>query len=70
MVAKMNLTEKEVHEHYGLPLRFLRSLRMRGGGPRWIKIAGRIGERGGRVLYPKQGVEDWLASRPGGGGVA
>lgn len=67
---KVNASEREVSAHYGIGLRQLRLMRMRGDGPRWIKVSGRIGQRGGRVLYPLRDLEDWLASRPGGGGRA
>lgn len=64
---KMNLTEIEVEATRGIGRRQLRLMRMRGTGPRWIKISGAVGRRGGRVLYPVVALDRWLAQRPGGG---
>jgi hypothetical protein len=68
MTEKLNLTEHEVSGRYGLGLRHLRIMRMRGDGPRWIKTSGQVGRRGGRVLYPVDALEKWMSARPGGGG--
>jgi len=65
--VKINLTEREVNASYGLGVRQLRLMRMRNTGPRFLKVAGRIGQRGGRVLYPVADLEHWLQTRPGGG---
>ncbi len=61
------LTESQVAETYGLGLRMLRSLRMRNTGPRYVKVSGRLGCTGGRILYPVQALDDWINSRPSGG---
>lgn len=66
-MEKINLTEKEVAATRGIGIRQLRLMRMRGIGPRWIKISGRIGETGGRVLYPVASLDAWIGSCPGGG---
>jgi hypothetical protein len=67
---KNYLTEGEVEADYGLRVRFLRKRRVFGNGPVFVKISGELGRRGGRILYPREGVESWLASRPRGGGEA
>lgn len=67
--AKRYLNESEVEAAFGLGVRFLRACRMRGDGPPWKKVSGRLGERGGRVLYPAAGVEAWIDRQPGGGDV-
>lgn len=66
-MEKVNLTEREVAASRGIGLRQLRMMRMRGVGPRYIKISGRIGESGGRVLYPVRDLDTWLQSCPSGG---
>src|SRR5258708_32333593 len=65
---KLNITEREVNARYGLGLRHLRIMRMRGDGPRWIKTSGQGGRRGGRVEYPVDALARWIARRPCGGG--
>ena len=70
IVVKRYLTELDVEAEYGLGKRYLRLCRMRGGGPPWIKHAGTVGKKGGRILYPRAELERWLASRPGGGETA
>lgn len=66
-VEKRFCGEREVEALFGIGVRQLRAHRMRGDGPPWIKTSGKIGQRGGRVLYPISGVQQWLNSRPGGG---
>jgi hypothetical protein len=66
---KLNLTELEVEATRGIGRRQLRVMRMRGNGPRWIKISGQLGQRGGRVLYPVDQLDSWIAQCPGGGGT-
>lgn len=61
------MTEIEVEQVFGLGKRFLRAARMRNDGPPFMKFSGKLGERGGRVLYPVDGVERWLRAQPGGG---
>jgi len=68
--VKKNFTEIEVSNEYGIGIRQLRYMRMRGDGPRWLKVSGQVGRRGGRVLYPVADLDRWLASRPGGGEAA
>jgi len=68
--TKLNLTVREVEETRGVRARQLALMRMRGDGPRWIKVAGKLGCRGGRVLYPAAALDAWLAQLPGGGGVS
>jgi hypothetical protein len=65
--ARLLLSEAEVYSRYGLGLRFLRRRRMSGTGPKFIKVSGELGIRGGRVFYPVESLEQWLASRPSGG---
>ncbi|MEJ5370247.1 MAG: helix-turn-helix domain-containing protein [Bryobacteraceae bacterium] len=60
---KKLLTEKEVAELYGLSAQFLQKARMRREGPPFVKVAGRIGQRGGRIRYRPQDVDAWVASR-------
>jgi len=67
---KRFMTEAEVEATFGLGKRKLRRHRMRGDGPPWRKVAGQIGQRGGRVLYEVAGVEGWIQSRPAGGEMA
>jgi hypothetical protein len=67
---KKAIKEADVEATYSLGVRHLRSMRMRGIGPRWIKVSGKVGHRGGRVLYPVAELEAWLAQMPGGGGRA
>ena len=68
--GKRNLTEREAFERYGVGIVQLRKMRARNSGPRYIKISGQIGQRGGRVLYPVEDLERWLNSVPTGGGRA
>jgi hypothetical protein len=68
--AKQYLTEQQVEEEFSLGRRYLRLCRMRGDGPPWRKYTGRLGSKGGRILYPRAELERWLASRPGGGETA
>lgn len=68
IIAKLNLTEREVAASRGISVQQLRTMRMRGDGPRFIKISGEIGRRGGRVLYPVQYLDEWIAGCPMGGG--
>jgi len=65
--AKNNLCESEVCAIYGIGVRQLRLMRMRGEGPRWLKVSGSIGKTGGRILYPLADLLAWLDSRPSGG---
>lgn len=65
--TKKFLSEVEVSETFGLGVRFLRGCRMRGDGPPFRKVSGKLGERGGRVIYPAAGVEAWINAQPGGG---
>jgi hypothetical protein len=66
-IVKLNLTESEVVESRGIGRRQLRVMRAKGTGPRYIKVSGQIGRRGGRVLYPVADLDQWLAQRPSGG---
>jgi hypothetical protein len=67
MRQKQNLTEREVSEIYRIGTRQLRLMRLRGKGPRFLKVSGQLGHSGGRILYPVADLEAWLASRPSGG---
>ena len=69
-IRKQNLTELEVSLEHGIGLRQLRRMRLLGIGPRFIKISGELGKPGGRILYSVAAVEEWLKSRPTGGGAA
>ena len=62
------LNESQIVATYGVGLRQLRAMRARGDGPKYIKVSGRIGESGGRILYPVVDFERWLESCPTGGG--
>lgn len=64
---KRNLTERQAHEEYGIGLRQLRLMRLRGTGPTFIKISGQLGRRGGRIVYPAVAIESWLKTCPSGG---
>jgi hypothetical protein len=66
-VSKAYLTETEVSAVYGIGVKQLRHHRMRGDGPRWQKISGKIGRPGGRVVYSIEAVRAWIESQPGGG---
>jgi hypothetical protein len=46
-MSKLCLTETEVSERYAIGIRQLRAMRMRNTGPRYIKVSGAIGARGG-----------------------
>jgi hypothetical protein len=65
---KQNITEHEVNHSYGIGVRQLRMMRLRGTGPRYIKVSGQLGKKGGRILYPVEEVAKWLKSLPTGGG--
>jgi hypothetical protein len=67
MTEKKDLTEIELSAIYGIGLRQLRLMRMRGSGPRYLKVSGSLFKVGGRVLYRVEDIESWLASRPSGG---
>jgi hypothetical protein len=64
---KLFLSEREVNAIFGLGIRQLRHMRMAGTGPGFVKVSGTLGSAGGRVLYEKERVRAWLASRPQGG---
>jgi hypothetical protein len=66
-MEKLNLTVKEVEATRGIRSRQLALMRMRGNGPTWKKVAGRLGHRGGKVLYPAAALDAWIAQCPGGG---
>jgi hypothetical protein len=66
---KINLTENEVADRFGIGRRHLRLMRARGSGPRFLKVSGRLGQTGGRILYPIADFEEWLDSLPSGGTV-
>lgn len=68
MGEKKNLTEREVEATYGIRSRHLRLMRARNTGPRYLKISGGLGKRGGRILYPVAELEGWLGRCPTGGG--
>lgn len=62
------LTPVEVHEQTGLALQTLANWRStwpdgQCKGPTWVKAAGQIGQPGGRVLYPADELERYLAGR-------
>jgi predicted DNA-binding transcriptional regulator AlpA len=54
------LTEKELAGLLAITVSALRRWRYEGRGPKFLKL-------GSAVRYPSEGVEGWLASRPGGG---
>lgn len=60
-------SEREIAAKFGVGIRQLRTFRMAGGGPPWRKVSGRLGERGGRILYDVAGVRAWINRQPGGG---
>lgn len=51
------LDEGAVEARFRLKRRTLQSWRLRGGGPPWVRV-------GRRVLYPVDGVEEFLGQRP------
>ena len=67
-MEKVMLNEREVQLTRGVGIAQLRRMRLRGTGPRFIKISGEIGKRGGRVVYPVKDLDAWLAQQPSGGG--
>jgi hypothetical protein len=67
MDEKIMLTEFEVQTRFGIGVVQLRRMRARAIGPRFIKISGMMGVRGGRVVYPVKDLEAWLAQLPSGG---
>jgi len=50
----------EVSEVIGLSVDRLASLRIRGGGPLFVKMNS---DRRGKVFYPKEAILDWLSKR-------
>jgi hypothetical protein len=50
------LTEKEVSMRYNIPVGTLQQMRVRGGGPIYIK-------RGRSVRYRVRDIEEWIHSR-------
>jgi hypothetical protein len=65
---KKYLNEGEIVNIYGIGVRQLRLMRLRGTGPKFIKPSGSLGQTGGRVLYSVEDLEIWLSTRPSGGG--
>jgi hypothetical protein len=59
--------EREISAMFGVGIRQLRTFRMAGGGPPWRKVSGKLGQKGGRVLYNIAGVREWIGRQPGGG---
>lgn len=70
LLTKSHLSERAVSLRYSVGCRQLRAMRLRGDGPRFIKVSGTLGQLGGRILYPVVELEQWLASLPVGGGRA
>ena len=70
LLAKSHLSEREVPLRYSIGCRQLRAMRLRGDGPRFIKVSGTLGQPGGRIVYPVVEFEKWLAGLPVGGGRA
>jgi hypothetical protein len=64
---KRHGTEREVHQQFGVGIRQLRAMRMRGTGPGWVKVSGQLGKPGGRILYDLDAVSLWMRSRSHGG---
>src|ERR1700679_2619313 len=65
---KLYMNEVEVAATRSVSVRLLRNMRMRGEGPVFVKVSGRLGCRGGRILYPVADLDAWLSSLPRGGG--
>ena len=57
LLAEPLLNQKQVAEQFGLTESFLEARRMRGGGPRFIRISHRC------VRYAPQDLREWLAER-------
>ena len=55
-ITKLNLSEKEAAEIYGLSVHWFRRARWAGGGPEFIKL-------GAAVLYPRKSLDDFFTSR-------
>jgi hypothetical protein len=55
MVPRDNLSTIEAAQYLGLSISYLNKLRSIGGGPRYAKV-------GRRVIYPRIGLDLWLAS--------
>jgi hypothetical protein len=64
------LTEKQTACYLGVSLGYLRRARTEGTlgrrtpGPRFVRIQGDVrgGKNGGRILYPKSELDEWLAT--------
>jgi hypothetical protein len=60
---KQQLTDVEVAEYLNVSVSAVRHWRLRGGGPKWIRIVGSI-------RYPLADLEAYVASLPSGGGIS
>jgi len=69
-IEKLLLSEYEVAAALGIGVRLSRRWRTLSKGPRYVKLSGRIGVRGGRVAYPARDLYRWLESLPSGGSKA
>ncbi len=54
-LAALLIDEKEAKERYGMSRAWFQRKRWEGGGPPFIKLAG-------RVLYPVAGTDTWFAN--------
>jgi predicted DNA-binding transcriptional regulator AlpA len=56
------LTENQLEALIGVKRKTLQGWRMRGIGPRWVRVGKRL------VRYPVSSLQLWLNSQPSGGG--
>jgi predicted site-specific integrase-resolvase len=59
------LKPAEAAESLGVSISTLSNWRVQGIGPAWVKTAGRINKRGGRVCYRESALQAYLDSCPG-----
>lgn len=57
------LTPRQVFDEFGIAEQTLANWRSKGKGPEWKKIAGQVGVPGGMVVYPRKGVQQFMAGR-------
>ena len=61
------LSPVDASEKLGIAVSTLARWRKLNRGPKFRKVSGDAGARGGRIRYSIKSVDDWLASRPEGG---
>lgn len=56
LLKKIMLTEEDLSEYFGVKKDTVRKWRITGNGPIYLKV-------GGRVMYPRKAVQDYVANR-------